>query len=432
MNQVKKFIRKYTPEILLIAYHSCNAFLASLWYRFPARAMHVIGITGTKGKTSTANFIWSVLDAGNIQAGLIGTANIRIGKIERINRYHMTMPNPWILQKTLREMVEADCTHIVMEVTSEGLKYNRHIGIPFEIAVFTNLSPEHLGSHQGNFEIYKRTKGKLFSTLQNNPKSVAIINTDSEHGAFYVSYKANRHITYGITSGEIKAEIISDTQTGVVFRVNHQTFVLHTLGVFNIYNALPAISIGHIYGIHENLIAEGLANLSVIPGRMEEIKEGQPYTVIVDYAHEKLSINTLLDTVRNWCTENQKIIVVIGAEGGGRDKAKCEHMGRAAGIKADYVIVTTTDPYDDDPETLAETVTHFVELAGKERGKTVFMVIDRREGIKKALSLASAGDYVLLTGMGAQETMIVAGKALPWNERAIVRELIKQTFQKNI
>jgi UDP-N-acetylmuramoyl-L-alanyl-D-glutamate--2,6-diaminopimelate ligase len=161
---------------------------------------------------------------------------------------------------------------------------------------------------------------------------------------------------------------------------------------------------------------------------MEKINEGQPYTVIVDYAHEKLSINTLLDAANQWRQGEGRIITVIGAEGGGRDPRKREHMGRAAAAKSDYVIVTTTDPYDDDPEMLVEAVASFAEMSGKKRGETLFTIVDRKEGLRRALSIAREEDIVLITGMGAQETMIVNGGPIPWNEREIVRKLIRETL----
>ncbi len=430
METIKKYIWKITPEAFRGLYHKCNAFLAALWYGFPSDKMYVIGITGTKGKTSTANLVWSVLSHGDFKVGLIGTANIRIGNIERPNTMHMTMPGPWIIQKLFKEMLDAGCTHVVMEVTSEGLKQYRHTAILFQAAVFTNLSPEHLASHGNSFQAYKEMKGVLFKTVAKVKGSLSIINTDTEHGAYYTSFPAEKIITYGLIGGAVQATNIRETADGLMFDVGGELYILNILGTFNVANALPAIILGKELGMMQIKIRQGLAAISLIPGRMEKIDAGQPYTVIVDYAHEQLSINSLLDDANSWRKEGGRIITVVGAEGGGRDPAKREHMGRAAGTKSDYVIVTTTDPYDDDPEMLCEAVAGFAELAGKKRDETLFVIVDRREGLRKALSIAKEDDIVLFTGMGAQETMMVKGKALPWNERSIVRELIQESLIK--
>jgi UDP-N-acetylmuramoyl-L-alanyl-D-glutamate--2,6-diaminopimelate ligase len=424
----RKLLAKYTPEKIKILYHIGEAFLAALWYGFPGKQMTIIGITGTKGKTSTANLVWSVLHAGGFTTGQIGTANIRIGDLEIPNMMHMTMPGPWVTQKLLRRMKKDGCQFVVMEVTSEGLKYYRHIGITFRAAIFTNLSPEHLASHNNDFETYKNVKGRLFATLKNTPKSISIINTDSEHAPYYTAFPAEKLLTYGLWSGNRQARNITETETGTTFELDSEKYTLNILGAFNIANALPAIIVGEEFGLSHDVIRKGLAAVTLIPGRMEKINEGQPYTVIVDYAHEKLSINTLLDAANQWRQGEGRIITVIGAEGGGRDPRKREHMGRAAATKSDYVIVTTTDPYDDDPEMLVEAVASFAEMSGKKRGETLFTIVDRKEGLRRALSIAREEDIVLITGMGAQETMIVKGGPIPWNEREIVRKLIRETL----
>jgi UDP-N-acetylmuramoyl-L-alanyl-D-glutamate--2,6-diaminopimelate ligase len=343
---------------------------------------------------------------------------------------HMTMPGPWIIQKLFAEMLESGCTHVVIEVTSEGLKQHRHTGITFKTAVFTNLSPEHLASHGNNFQTYKEMKGVLFKTASKIKGSLSIVNTDTEHGAYYASFPAQKIITYGLIGGSVQATHIRETPDGLLFDVDKELYQLNILGTFNVANALPAIILGKEFGMLQSKIRQGLAAISLIPGRMERIIAGQPYTVIVDYAHEQLSINALLDDANSWRKEGSRIITVVGAEGGGRDPAKREHMGRAAGAKSDYVIVTTTDPYDDDPLMLCEAVAGFAEIAGKKRDETLFVIVDRREGLKKALSIAREDDIVLITGMGAQETMMVAGEALPWNERLIVRELVQESLTK--
>ena len=432
--QIKKQIKKYIPEWCLSAYHHAIAVIAALKYGFPSRDMIVIGITGTKGKTSTANFIWSVLNTSGAKTGLIGTANIRVGNIELMNDRHMTMPGPFILQKILREMKDAGCTHVEMEVTSEGMTLHREVGIYFDIAVFTNLTPEHLPSHGGSFERYKEAKTKLFASLMSHAKTIGgieiqkviIANADSEHAMYYLEYPAHKKLQYGITYGDLRAHDIVTKTDSISFSVGEEKYLLRIPGIFNIYNALPAIAIGRHFGISEKSISAGLTNLDRIPGRMERIEEGQPFIVFIDYAHEKVSMNLLLDTALAMRENGKKIIVLLGAEGGGRDKAKREHMGNAAGEKADYVIVSNVDPYEDDPQEIADGIAKFARLRGKRDGDDLFVILDREAGIRKALSLAAPGDIVLITGKGSEQSMCVYGKTIPWDDRPIVRNLIKE------
>ena len=395
--------------------------------------MVVIGVTGTKGKTSTANFIWSALSIGGKKTGIITTANIRIAEREAVNAYHMTMPGRFTIQKLLRDMVQAGCTYCVVETTSEGIKQHRHIGIEYDIAVFTNLTPEHLPSHGGSFEAYKKAKGALFASL-NRPRKVLggkridkviIANADSEHAPYYLGFPADRKITFGIGPGaDYTAEGIRSSDRGVEFQVKDSSYALAIPGTFNVVNALPAIVVSHLAGIDDASIARGLASLSVIPGRMERIEEGQDFTVFVDYAHEGQSMRNVLETARGM--SKGKVIVLLGAEGGGRDTQKRGVMGRLTAALADYVVVSDVDPYDDDPREITEDIARATEEAGKIRGENLFVIEDRRAGINKALSLARDGDVVLLTGKGAEQSMVVGGVHFPWDDRIVVREELKK------
>lgn len=428
---MKKLLKKVLPEGVILSYHYCVALSAACWYGFPSRKMVIIGITGTKGKTSAANFIWSCLQATGHTTGIVSTANIRVGTKEVLNQYHMTMPGRFTIQKLLRRMADEGCTHCVVETTSEGLKQFRHVGILYDVAVFTNLSPEHLRSHGNSFEKYKSTKGRLFAALSNHTKSVqgkkvekvVIANTDSEHAPFYLKFPADRHITFGCSKdADYKATDIKETDKGVSFSVDNEKYNLGIRGAFNVYNALPAIALAKLYGGEYNDIAQGLLKLNTIPGRMEEIHEGQPFTVIVDYAHEKQSMTYVMQTAINMRKEGSKVIIVLGAEGGGRDTAKRADMGNIVGANADYVVITNVDPYDDDPQTIINDIKVVVEQAGKIIDHNLFCIEDRREGIRKALSLAGPADIVIITGKGAEQSMIIKGKAIPWDDRKVIRE----------
>lgn len=423
---IKNLIKKFTPEAILLAYHFALAKIATTLYNNPSKELFVIGITGTKGKTSTANFVWSVLSAGGFKTGQIGTANIRMGDRDFLNEFHMTMPSPFIIQKLMRQMVKAGCTHIIMEATSEGLKLYRHVGIEFDCGIFTNLTPEHLPNHGGSFEKYKLEKTKLFKSLSSD--GITISNSDSEFSDYFLNFAPTKKITYGIDSGEFQATKILDSTEGVDFEVKNHQYHLNILGKFNIYNALPAIALGEALQIPYEKISEGIKNLKVIPGRMEQINEGQNFTVIVDYAHEKVSMNAVLDTARNMAGKN-KVIVLLGAEGGGRDKVKRGLMGEAAGKKADFVICSNVDPYEDDPIPIVEDIANASEQFGKVRNQNLFVIEDRRDGIAKALSLAKPSDIVLVTGKGAEQTMIIDGKSIPWDDRLVTREELKKLYK---
>ncbi|MEK7087581.1 MAG: UDP-N-acetylmuramoyl-L-alanyl-D-glutamate--2,6-diaminopimelate ligase [Patescibacteria group bacterium] len=449
---IKSKIKKLIPERLISFYHLTLAASAAFYCGFPSKNMIVIGITGTKGKTSAANFIWSVLTAGGYKTGLIGTANIRNGDTHMLNKYHMTMPGRFILQKTLKQMLKAGCKFAVVETTSEGIKQWRHYGIFYDVAIFTNLTPEHLEAHGGDFLKYKEAKGRLFASLKNSyrkiigereVKKTIIANSDNQHSNYYLSFWADKKITYGLESmADVIATDIKNTPNGLEFSVGGENFKTNILGKFNMYNALPAFVIGKIFNIPYNKIQEGFTNLKIIPGRMEKIDEGQNFLVFVDYAHEKEGMNAVLDTARDLVSENGgppampthagragRVIVLLGAEGGGRDKAKRPVLGEIAAKKADFIVVSNVDPYEDDPREICEDIAVSVEKFGKTRNKDLFVIEDRREGIKKALSLADQNDVVLITGKGSEQSIVIGGKRYPWDDRTVVREELNQFFK---
>jgi len=432
---MKSFLRKLVPEKLICMYHYLLAFSASLWYGSPSKRMIVIGVTGTKGKTSAINYIWSVLDAGGIKAGFVTTANVRIGEKEILNPFHMTMPGRFKLQRFLKEMADAKCEVAIVETTSQGISQYRHIGIDYDVAIFTNLSPEHIDAHK-TFENYKKTKGELFLALS---KSIAkkfrgdkfaktiITNADSEHSPYFNAFNAEKKVAFSAEKESAnRATNIRPGIVGAIFDMGGTHYELSIPGVFNVYNAFPAIVIGEVFGINKEKIKKGLADLKLIPGRMEEIMEGQKFRVFVDYAHEKQSMAYVMEAGNNLKGAGSKLIILLGAEGGGRDKGKRPIMGEIVGKHADIVVVSNVDPYEDDPTPIVEDIARAAEVAGKKRGENLFVIEDRREGIAKALSLATEGDVVFITGKGAEQSMIIGGKTFPWDDRDVVREELKK------
>lgn len=431
---MKKILKKLLPEKFVLMYHYFVAVFATLYYGFPSKKMIVIGVTGTKGKTSTINFIWSCLQAGGYKTGIISTANIRIGEKEFLNKYHMTMPGRFTIQKLMAQMIKNGCKFCIVETTSEGIKQYRHIGVYYDIAIFTNLSPEHLEAHGGNFEKYKKAKTKMFAALFAHKKvldgkrieKIIIANKDSEHADYFLSFRADKKITFAINNkADYVAGNIQEINTGISFEMAKVIFKIAILGKFNVSNALPAIIVCRLFGISDYLIAKGLLALQTIPGRMEKIDEGQNFTVLVDYAHEKESITNILQTANNMKKGGSKTIILLGAEGGGRDRAKRPIMGELAAKMADYVVVSNVDPYDDDPKQILEDIAVSSEKFSKIRNQNLFVVEDRRSGIRKALSLARVDDIVLITGKGAEQSIVIGGKRSVWDDRLVVREEIK-------
>lgn len=428
MEKILRTIEKFIPKRLYKSgqpiYHFCLAILGMIIYRFPAKKMTVIGVTGTKGKTSTANFIHSALREKNEKVGLISTANIIIGDKDIPNKYHMSMPGRFILQKILSNMKKAGCKYVVIEVTSEGIKQWRHLGLFLDVAIFTNLSPEHLASHGGSFEKYRATKMRIFKKDIFGYPKLAIVNSDDENAKYFSSAANGVEVIEFSVIDEV--DDVLESGGGVEFRYKDFQFKLNILGRFNIYNAVPAIILGKKYGLDYVSISRGLQRLNLIPGRMEEIKEGQDFRVIVDYAHEKLSINSLLDTAKNLKkNDSNKVIIVLGGDGGGRDEERLYDMGRAVGEKADVVIVSNSDPYMDDEMVLAQKIAGEAYKAGKKFNENLFIILDRGEAIKRAVEMADSGDVVLLATRGSLNTMSIKGKKVSSDDRVIAREVLK-------
>ena len=434
---IKSIIKKFIPEQFISLYHLIFAALAAFYYGWPSKKMIVIGITGTKGKTSAANFIWSVLTAGGHKTGLIGTANIKISEIEMLNKYHTTMPGRFILQKLLRQIADAGCEFVIVETTSEGIKQWRHFGIFYDVAIFTNLTPEHLEAHGNSFEKYKEAKGKMFKIIKNGKrkiingkeiKKIIIVNYDDPHKEYFLNFPADKKINFGTKEGaDFQSDKIRNTGEGLEFLVGSTPYQINISGKFNVYNALPAVAIGSVFGVSSEQIREGLKNLKNIPGRMEKIDEDQDFTVFVDYAHEKEGMSAVLETASEMAMQSiGKVIVLLGAEGGGRDKAKRPILGEIAAKNADFIVVSNVDPYEDDPKEICEDIAVATEKFGKTRGKNLFIIEDRREGIKKAISLANKNDVVLITGKGSEQSIVIGGKRYPWDDRVVVREEINK------
>lgn len=441
---LKNFIKSLLPEQWLISgrpyYHGIIALLASYYFGQPSKKLIVIGVTGTKGKTTATNLIAAIIRETGKKVGYASTATYSVGDGAHLNTFKMSTMSGWNMQKWLSAMVKNGCTYAVLEMTSEGLAQNRHNNIYFDVAVFTNLTPEHLDSH-GSFENYQHAKGKLFKALSYfpitpeklhiNPKiqKTIIANLDNRYGQYFLNLKASQRISYAVddNTANLRAHDLQFSFDGIKFKVQDTEFALKLKGKFDVYNALAAITTAHALGIDLETSNEALSRVTVVPGRMEVIAT-QPFIVMIDYAHEPAGMQQLYGTIFSW--RPKRIIHVLGPTGGGRDLSNKAVLGALAGKNASIVIVTTDDPYDDDPAHLAEIMCQGAIEEGKILNQDLFVVLDRRQAIARAFAMGQAGDLVMITGKGSEQKMVLAaGRMIDWDDRTVAREeLTKLTF----
>ncbi len=434
MKSIKKVARKVIPQGAIDALHYPEAHYYARKYHFPADHMIVIGVVGSKGKTTTSNMIWAVLSATGAKVGQIGTANIRIGDKEELNKYHMTMPGPAALQKVLAQMKSAGCKYAVMEVPSEAQTQWRHIGINFDVLVFTNVEREIMASHRGSMDILHQHNKRVFNATAKAKRKnidgkqiakIIIANADSKDSSAYLNFNVDTKATYSTKApSNYKAKNISSDSKGVDFELNLDTYHINVMGEINAENATAAVAVGKELGLDRKTIQKGLISLKTIPGRMEPINTGQPFTVLVDYAHSPASMDALMKSAK--AMTKGKIITLLGAEGGGRDVEKRPIMGKTAGEMSDYVVITNVDPYEDNPQTIIDDIAKGAHEAGMVDEKDLFCIQDRRAGIRKALKLAKKNDLVLITGKGAEQSIVINGKSSPWDDRKVVREELEK------
>lgn len=425
---LKNLIKKFIPDFLLGWYHLLLAHLANFIYGRPSEKLIVIGVTGTNGKSTTANLISKILEEAGYKTAVSSTVSIKIADKERLNPRKITMPGRFFLQKLLSDAIKAGCRFAVIESSSEGILQHRQIGIHYDTMVFTNLTPEHIEAHKG-FENYKNAKLAYFRQLERLPnkaingkkvpKGIAV-NADDEYSSEFSNFNVDKIITYGkTTDADVTGTGLIASERGISFAVENTEFKLNLKGVFDLYNALGAIATTKIFDVDIAIAKKALEKIPNIPGRVELIDEGQNFQVLVDYAYEPQAIRQLFATIKNW--KHGKIIHVLGGTGGGRDKARRPILGRLAADNADTVILTTDDPYDEDPKKIIDEIAVSAPNALK--------VLDRREAIAKALSLAGENDLVLITGKGSEQTMAVKNGYIPWDDRKVAREELKKYYK---
>ena len=424
-------------------YHYLLSLGAYIFYGRPSRKLIVIGVTGTKGKSTTCRLIASVLEAGGYKVGLLSTVEFQIGNKRWLNDKKMTMLGRGQIHKMLKQMVKAGCDYAVVETSSEGIMQYRHLGLNYDIAVFTNLGTEHSERH-GGFENLKKDKGKLFSALSKNKKiingknikKVIVVNGDDKNSEYYFNFSAQEKYIYGIKNILTKSgaqvvlgSVIEHKVNGIKFIANGFEYEINLQGEFNVPNALSAIAVGKSQNISEEKIFQGLESVKLVEGRMEFIEEGQDFKVVVDYAHEPLSLQALFEALRALVLSNSgRVIGIIGSDGGGRDVGKRFEMGKIAGALCDEVVITDVNCFDEDPSEIAQMLAEGARASGKIDNQNLFIEIDRRKAIELSFNHAKKGDIVAITAKGTEPCIVVKnGQKIPWDDRRVAREVLWAT-----
>jgi len=403
------------PQLVVPSVRESMPVAADVFFGEPTRELELAGVTGTNGKTTTAFLLRAILDAAGRRPGLVGTVEWEVGGERRPAPF--TTPESIDLQRLFREMLDAGDRSAAVEASSHGSAHRRLDRVRFDVLVFTNLSQDHLDLH-GSMDDYFQAKRRLFTGPQPPP---AAINVGDEWGRRLADGLLDAHraplVTFGLSDdAEIRAEDLEVTATESTFRAAGMEIRTPLRGVFNVENVLGAVAAGILLDLDEDAIARGIAGVSAVPGRFEAIDEGQPFSVVVDYAHTPDSLATVLLAARD--LGDGRVIVVFGA-GGDRDRGKRPLMGKVAADNADVVIVTSDNPRSEDPLAIIQDV-----LQGA--GLDVEIDPDRRSAIGRAISLADAGDVVVIAGKGHEQGQDVGGVVSPFDDRDVARELLRE------
>jgi UDP-N-acetylmuramoyl-L-alanyl-D-glutamate--2,6-diaminopimelate ligase len=420
------------PQIVVDRSRAALAVAAAWWYGDPSRQIGVVGVTGTDGKTTTSFLATAVLEAAGISTGMLTTAELKVGLVRSANPEHVTTPEAPRLQRTLLAMVEAGNRAAIVETTSHGLALDRVGGVAYDIAIFTNLSHEHLELH-GTFEAYREAKLNLFRRLRaDQPRKrlprqwprAAIVNHDDASASLFEATALSTGaalITYGLSpEADVRALAVTEDARGLRIEVQTPRWMgevtVRLVGRFNVPNVLAAIALGEVLELEPAAIRAGLAGVRGVPGRMERVDCGQGFGVIVDYAHSPASLETVLDQLAPLATAGGGLIAVFGSAGE-RDVRKRPMMGRIAGERCRLVVVTDEDPRGEDREAILQEIAAGAEAAGKRSGEDLLCIPDRRDAIAAAFGRAGPGDVVLLAGKGHEQSIIMSDGPRDWDER---------------
>jgi UDP-N-acetylmuramoyl-L-alanyl-D-glutamate--2,6-diaminopimelate ligase len=408
------------PQLIVARTRDALADAADEWFNRPSERLHVIGITGTDGKTTTAFLANQVLRAGGRRPGLIGTVALLVGDDMRPNPNRNTTPEALELQQLLARMVAAGNDSVVMEATSHGLAQSRVRNARFAVGVLTNLTSEHLEFH-GSLDNYRAAKAMLFAEAP-----VSILNADDPSFAYFRERARERVLTYAIEAdADLRATELDARGDGTSFRLTAPDWSgrlrVPIPGWFNVQNALAALALAHVEGVALDLAADAIERSPGVPGRMETVDEGQPFTIVVDYAHTADSLGKVLRVLRP--LTGGRLMAVFGSAGE-RDPTKRAPMGRVAAELADVVVVADEDPRLEDPRAINEQIADGARAAGARDGESLFVIDDRAAAIDHAVSLARAGDVLLLAGKGHEQSMIYGTESRPWDEKEQARRAL--------
>jgi UDP-N-acetylmuramoyl-L-alanyl-D-glutamate--2,6-diaminopimelate ligase len=418
--RLKKLIPRRLFRSLQPPYHYLLSYLGALLYGFPSKKITVIGVTGTKGKSSVVEIMNAIFEAHGKRTAVSGTIRFKIGEKTEPNLYKMTMPGRFFVQKFLWDAVHANCDVAILEMTSEGVKQYRHKFIHLDALVFTNLFPEHIESH-GSFEKYLAAKLQIARQLEQSEKRPRFIiaNKDDDHGAEFLDTKVEHVLPYTLKD----LELYNLNRNDISLVIEGHTIRVPLIGLFNVYNCLAAITTARAFGIPLKTIERALTALNPIKGRVELFKSpkhaDRKITVVVDYAHTPDSLEKLYRAF-----EKESIIGVLGNTGGGRDTWKRPEMGRIASEYCTSVILTNEDPYDENPETILEHM-----LRGVTDTHKVRIILDRRTAIRTALKEAPTGSVVIISGKGTDPYIMgPENTKLPWSDATVVEEELASVF----
>ena len=404
------------PQVLVEDARAAMSYMAQCFYGYPAQEMHGVGITGTKGKTTTSFLVRAIARHAGHKVGLMGTVCTYIGEEEE--PASLTTPDPIDVQSLLRRMKDAGCDFYVMEVSAHALDLRKLVGMKFDQGIFTNFSQDHL-DYFGTMETYRRAKEKFFDPFYIGH---AVVNADDEAGKYMLGRVPAT--TYGVSvPADAYANEIEILESGVSYRLHWKDVVLplhlHISGIFNVYNSMAAAVACLEMGISPEDVKAGLESVTVVPGRIEPLPTHTPYRVILDYAHSPASLESILKTIRQFT--RGRLICVFGC-GGGRDKEKRPIMGEISGRLADFSVLTSDNPRLEDPMDILRAIEE-----GIKRTTGPYVVIEnRREAIRYAMQMGQPGDVIVLAGKGHETYQDIGGQKHPFDEKVIVREILAE------
>ena len=416
---VERFLPLDVPQVRVEDVRVAVSYIASEYFGNPSEKLMMLGITGTKGKTTTSFLVKAIMEAAGVRTGLIGTVCSMIGDETIPNR--LTTPDPIETQTLLRRMVDAGMDCVIMEVSAHALDMHRLAGMRFKVAAFSNFSQDHL-DYFADLDTYFAAKMKLFApdVCEN-----VVYNVDDERVSAGIRALGREAMRIGIReSSDVYANDIEIGERGCSFLMTwhkrfRTTISLHLAGIFNVYNALMAAGICICAGAGPESIRQGLESVYAVPGRIELLDTGTPYRVILDYAHSPDSLENVLKAVRE--TSKGRMIALFGC-GGDRDRAKRPVMGEIAGELADFCVLTSDNPRNEDPMSILDAI----EAGIKPTGCEYVVIENRREAIRYALKIAGAGDVVVLAGKGHETYQEIRGEKHPFDEKVVVRELLEE------